>query len=320
MARVLVTGGGGFLGSAVVEALAARGDEVTAVDLVPGERLGRVAAAHPSVAVEVGEVTEWPRMAGLVQALRPQAIVHCAAIVGVPASLEAPFRTFQVNVEGSLNLLEAMRLFGVRRMLHLSSEETYGPFQASPAPESHPQQPVWPYGISKLAVELLARGYVERYGLECIHLRTSWVYGPGLPRPRIPKILVDAALEGRPLHLPSGADFAVDHTHVDDLVQGVLRALDKDAHPFDAYNIASGAAPSVAQIVAIVKELVPGAELSVGPGPLRYPGGIVPVRKGALDIARARSVLGYVPRFDIRAGLADYVRALRERGAAVNRP
>jgi len=311
MARWLVTGGAGFLGSAVVEALAARGDEVTALDLAASERLRQVAAAHPAVSIEIGEVTEWARMAALIQSGRPDGIVHCAAIVGVPASVEAPFRTFQVNVEGSLNLLECMRLFGVKRMVHISSEETYGPFLVPQAAETHPQQPSMPYGISKLAVELLARSYGELYGIECLHVRTSWVYGPGLPRPRIPKIFVDAAVAGRPLHLEGGSEFAVDHTHVDDLVQGILLVLDKDAHPFDAYNIGSGEAPTLAEIVEIVKELVPGADLRVGAGPYRLPGGIVPVKKGALDITRAREVLGYAPRYDIRRGLADYVRALR---------
>jgi nucleoside-diphosphate-sugar epimerase len=313
MASILVTGAGGFLGAAVVEALAARGDAVTAVDLVPGARLAQIAARYGTVTAHAGEVTEWGRMAELVQAARPQAIVHCAAVVGVPASVQAPFRTFQVNVEGSLNLLEAMRLLGVRRMVHLSSEETYGPFTAPAVAETHPQQPLMPYGISKLAVELLGRSYGELYGLECLNVRASWVYGPGLPRARIPKTLVDAALAGRPLHLPTGADFAVDHTYVDDVVAGILAVLDHDAHPYDAYNIGSGEAPTLGEIVAMVKELVPGAELSVGPGDYLHAGELPAVRKGALDITRARTVLGYAPRYDLRAGLAATIAALRAR-------
>ena len=320
MAKILVTGGSGFLGAAVVKALADRGDRVISVDMVSSPSLQRIAAANSRVQVQVGEVTEWARMSALIQAERPDAIVHCAAVVGVPASVNAPFRTFQVNVEGSLNLMEAMRLFGVRRMVHISSEETYGPFTAAAATEDHPQRPVMPYGISKLAVELLGASYKELHGIECIHLRTCWVYGPGLPRPRVPKILVEAAVEGRPLHIDAGAGFAVDHTHVDDVVQGVVLALDKPAHPFDAYNIGSGSAPTLQQIIDIVKDQVPGAQLTIGNGPYRHPGGVPCVTKGALDITRARTVLGYAPKYDIRRGIAEYVEAVRAANATLHPP
>jgi len=311
MPHVLVTGAAGFLGSAVVQALAQRGDRVTALDLMPGDQLAELSREFPPIAVHAAEITEWGRVAEIFQQARPDSVVHCAAVVGVAASVQAPFRTFQVNVEGSLNVLEAMRLFGVRRMVHISSEETYGHFQAAMVNEDHPQRPLMPYGVSKLAVEGLGESYRELYGIECIHLRTSWVYGPRLPRMRIPRNLVEAALAGRPLHLPSGGGFAVDHTHQDDLVQGVLLALDKPAHPFRAYNIGSGEARTVREMVEIVKGLVPGADLSVGPGPYVHPGGVPAARKGALDISRARKVLGYAPKYHLADGLAEYVRAAR---------
>jgi nucleoside-diphosphate-sugar epimerase len=148
--------------------------------------------------------------------------------------------------------------------------------------------------------------------VEVINLRTSWVYGPGLPRERVPKTLVDAALAGRPLHVASGADAAIDHTYVDDLVSAVLAALDRREHRQDAYNIASGAAATVAELVRIVGELVPGAQLSVGPGPYRHGDRVELVRKGALDVSRAAAELGWKPRYDIRAGLAAYVDAARK--------
>lgn len=311
MARILITGGSGFIGSGVARALAERGDEAIVFDVARSPRLDAVMSAHRSVTFVGGEITEWPQVAGVIQKTRPAAIVHCAAIVGVTNSLASPIATFRVNVEGSLNVLESMRLFGVKRMVHLSSEETYGPFDADVIDETHPNRPVAPYGISKFAVERLAGDYVERHGLECLHVRTCWVYGPGLPRPRVPKVLVDAAVAGTQLHLPGGGDFSVDHVYIDDCIDGIMRVLDKPKHVHDVYHIATGEAHSLSAIVEMLKEIVPGADLKVGPGPYRFVDGTEAVRKGALDITRARRDLGYAPRYPLRQGLAAYVEATR---------
>lgn len=310
--RVLVTGGGGFLGAAVVRALAARGDTAIAFDTQWGGL--PVRAGETGIVRVPGDITD---LANLAQAMRQhgvEAVVHCAAVVGVLNSLGSPVNVVRVNVEGSIHVFEAMRLAGIRRCIHLSSEEAYGPFRADRIDETHPLDPVLPYGICKAAVEQLGGTYRDLHGLEVIHLRTSWVYGPGLPRARIPKILVEAALAGHPCHVPGGADAVIDHTHEDDLVAGVLAALDHAAHRFDVYNIASGQATSVAALLEVVREQVPGARLSVGPGPFLYDGRIAMIRKGALDVSRAAQALGWRPRHDIRSGIAAYIEALR-RGA-----
>ena len=303
MARYLVTGGSGFLGAEIVAALAARGDRVVAFDLRSSPRMDALVAKYPDVSFVAGEIVEWAGVAAVIQDLRPEAVIHCAAIVGVRASLDTPLQTLRVNVEGSMNVLEAMRLFGVRRMVHMSSEETYGHFESDRITEDHPQHPLMAYGISKVAVEQLGRSYAQRYGLECLNIRTCWVYGPGLPRVRVPKTLIDAAASGTPLHMDSGADFSVDHTYVDDLVDGTIGLLDHPDHPYDAYHISSGAAASLGEIVDILKELVPGADISVGPGSIEFEPGMPVWRKGALDNSRAAEVFGYRPRYDIRAGI-----------------
>lgn len=311
MARILVTGGSGFIGSNVVKTLAARGDHVVAFDITRTRGLEAVLAATDNVTFIQGEITEWPQVMSIMQAHKPNAVVHCAALVGVTNSLASPIGTFRVNVDGSLNVFEAMRLSGVKRVVNLSSEETYGAFETDLIDETHPNRPVAPYGISKYAVERLACDYVASYGLEIIHVRTCWVYGPGLPRPRVPKILVDAAVAGRPLHIPSGGDFRVDHVYIDDCVTGILKALDKPTHRHDIYHIATGQAPSLREIVGFIKEIVPDADLAIGPGPYRFVDGTETVRKGALDISRARTELGYEPRFPIRKGLEAYIAAAR---------
>jgi len=311
MARIIVTGANGFIGAEIVKALAARGDEVAAFDVVVGPALKSLQERYAKVRSVPGEITEWQHIASLIRDVKPDAIVHCAAIVGVIASADAPFATMRVNIGGSLNVFESMRLFGVKRVINLSTEEVYGHFSSDRITEDHPCFPVMPYGISKFAVEQLGRDYRRNHGVDVIHLRTCWVYGPGLPRARVPKTLVDAAVQGRPLHVAAGGDFRVDHVYIDDLVRGVLAALDKREHRHDVYHLSSGEAPSLYEIVDIIKELVPGARLSIGPGQYLFGDRIQVVRKGALDTARARAELDYVPRYDIRKGLAAYIEAQR---------
>lgn len=305
--RVVVTGASGFIGSRVVAALVARGDEVFAFDMVAGPALQAIAGKARNVTVVPGEITEWHHVARLLKDAAPDAVIHCAAIVGVINSVDAPFATMRVNIGGTLNLLESMRLFGVKRLLNLSTEEIYGHFRAERIDEDHPCEPVAPYGISKLAIEHLTRDYRRNHGIDTIHLRTCWVYGPGLPRPRVPKTFVDAAVQGKPLHVAAGGDFRVDHIYIDDLVDGLLGALDKKDHRYDAYHISSGAAPSLQEIVDIVNDLVPGARISIGPGHYRLGDRIESVRKGVLLHERATREFGYRPRYGIRAGIAAYI-------------
>lgn len=298
------------------QALARRGDAVVAYDA----RFHPTDGAHPHdgndvMARVVGDIADAAGTLDVFRHCRPEAVVHCAAIVGVLPSIGDPARAVRVNVEGSVNVFEAMRVTGVKRCIHVSSEEVYGPFRAAVVDESHPLEPAMPYGICKAAVEGLGRSYGPLHGLEVIHLRTCWVYGPGLPRPRVPRNLVEAALAGRALHLDYGAESAIDHTYVDDFVSGVLAALDHPRHRYDAYNIASGEASTVARIAEIVRELVPGADVSAGPGPIRHSDRIELVRKGALDVSRAHGEFGWSPRYGIRAGLAEYIRRLGQANA-----
>ena len=307
--KILVTGADGFLGAAVTRALLTRGDAVVAFDTRMSERHRAPASQLTQV---LGDITDMAALARVMLENRPDAVLHAAAIVGVLSSLGSPVHIVRVNVEGSLNVFEAMRLAGVRRCIHVSSEEAYGEFRADPIPETHPLDPAMPYGICKATVEQLGRTYRDLHALEVINLRTSWVYGPRLPRDRVPKTLLEAAIAGRALHVPSGADVAIDHTYIDDFVSGVLAALDHGAHHFDAYNIASGQATTLAQMIEIVRALVPGAQLSAGPGPYRHGDRVEAVKKGALDVSRAKAELGWAPQYDMRAGLEAYLGGLQK--------
>ncbi len=312
MNPILVTGAGGFLGRAIVAALLRRGDRVVALEAGDCARLHAGAANGQDLVVIQGDIRDAIGIDRLFAAHRPGAVIHCAAVVGVIASLEAPRDVFRVNIEGSINLFEAMARHGTRRMIHISSEEIYGDFEADRVDENHPQRPLHAYGISKAAVEHLGRTYRETHGLDCINVRTSWVYGPEFPRDRVPVNMVRAVARREALFLPGGATDRIDHTYLDDAVAGVLGALDCPRHLHDAYHISSASSPSLAEIAAILAELDPQAPpIVVGSAPYQHGGKVRMVRKGALDCSRAAAAFGYRPRFDIRAGLAATLEAER---------
>ena len=304
---VLVTGGCGWLGAEIVRSLLARGDAVVAMDVAVPPGFVR----HERLTVVAGDMGEWAQVLRVMQTHQPDAVVHAAAIVGVIQAADIPVKALRVTVEGAVNLFEAMRVCGVKRVVHVSTEETYGDFRAAVIDEEHPQNPTSVYGLTKLAVEHYGRVYTQDHGLECINTRTCWVYGPHLPRLRMPRTFVEAALRGEPYHLAEGRDFAVDQVYITDTVAGIILALDKPDHRYASYNIATGAAPTLGDTAEAVNRAIPGARITVGDAPYRHGGVVLSARKGALDISRARAELGYAPQFDIQRGIEATIEATR---------
>jgi nucleoside-diphosphate-sugar epimerase len=313
MKKILVTGACGWLGAEIVRTLLARGDQVVATDLAISPAAQALAAAEPKLATAASDLCEWSQVLRLFETHKPDAVIHTAALVGVVQTADIPIKTLRVNVEGSINLFEAMRLHGVKRVVHISTEETYGDFQSPLIDEDHPQRPVSVYGATKLAVEHYGRVYSRDHGLECINVRTCWVYGPHLPRLRVPRTFVEAALRGEPHHLAEGGELAVDQVYITDTVAGALLALDKPKHRFDSYNIATGVAPTIADVAAAVNRAIPGARITVGStgAPYAHGGLVRSAVKGALDIRRATAELGYRPQYDLQRGIEATIAATR---------
>jgi UDP-glucose 4-epimerase len=314
---ILVTGACGWLGSAIVEALLDRGDRVVAVDLAVTPQMAARSAQNPRLVAAAVDLGEWHQVVRAFEAHRPDAVIHAAAIVGVVQAADIPLKALHVNVAGAVNLFEAMRLAGVKRVVHISTEETYGDFQSPVIDEDHPQRPLSVYGLTKLAAEHYGRVYSRDHGLECINVRTCWVYGPHLPRLRMPRTFIEAALRGEPYHQPDGGNLAVDQVYIADTVAGALLALDKPQHRFDAYNIATGTAPTLRDTADAVNRAIPGAKITVGDtGPYHHGGRVLTAVKGALDIRRAESELGYRPRYDLQKGIEATIEATRAAFAA----
>lgn len=301
--RVLITGGGGFLGSRIALRLAARGDYAIAFDTASSPKLSGVA----NVSVIVGDITDMQCLAELFSRNSIDAVVHCAAIVGVLATIKNPRRVVEVNILGSLNVLESMRMFGVKRMIHISSNEVYGDYEAPIIDEEHTLKPHLPYGISKVAVEQLGRTYRDLHGLECVNLRGAWIYAQDFPRPRLPNLIVDQVGRGEAVRIDQGGDSVMDYVHVEDFVDATLAALDRPVHRYDAYNIGSGVSTSLFQLAELVEKLT-STSISIGPGRYEFKPGMPMRIQGVLDITRAARELRYQPKISIRSGLAELIR------------
>ena len=225
--------------------------------------------------------------------------------------MNLPIESTRVNVEGTMRLLEAAHRFGPIRVVHLSSEETYGDFESNTIDEDHPQRPITPYGVAKVAAEGFCRYYRRYRNVDVVNARTSWVYGAGLPRIRPPGSLLEPALRGEAVNHAFGSDFVVDYTSVYDVADGLLRLAQAPSLAHDAYHISSGEATDNRHLLSVIKQLIPSADVYMGPGPWVFAPGCPAPRKGGLDYTRAHAEVGYRPAFTLASGLERYIRDIR---------
>ena len=299
---VLVTGGSGFLGRHLVERLTAAGE------LVVSYNRDHVESADPSVTPVQGELYDVGRLVRVVHEHYVDRIVHTAAMSHPEVSLEMPVATFAANVDGTLHLFEAARLAGVVRIVNFSSEAVFGD-HAGPVDEDTHWDPDTPYAVSKVTAELLAGVYSRHYGLDIVSLRPTELYGPGNRMPSAVRDMARAAVDATPLRVPAGSDHVFDLVHVRDVALAAdlaLRQAGRADRRRDVFNV-SGSPCSLAEVAGAIAEIVPGADIEVGPGsfPGRY-------QQGPWDASIAAAELGYVAGWDLRRGLADYVEWLRE--------
>jgi UDP-glucose 4-epimerase len=301
MSKALVTGGAGFIGSNVAGLLAAEGYDVVVLDsLATGYEqnlsgLGRVRLVRGDV-----------RDAGLVASLAEGAevVFHLAASVGNTRSIENPFEDSEVNVLGTLAVLEAARRAGARKVVYSSSAAIFGELRRLPIDEEHPAEPDSPYGVSKLAGEKHCLAYSRLHGLEAVCLRYFNVYGV---RQRydaygnVIPIFVRLLLRGEPLTVYGDGEQTRDFVNVSDVARANLLAA-RAAGVSGAFNIASGESLTVNRLVAMLRE-ASGRDVEVRHAPDRKGD----VRHSRADISRAREVLGYEPATAMAEGLAEYL-------------
>jgi UDP-glucose 4-epimerase len=301
--RCLVTGGAGFIGSNVVDALLARGDAVAIVDnLTTGRRQNLDAALSQGAVLHEADIRDSERLQALMQTERPELVFHLAAQIDVRYAVEHPAQDAEVNVLGTIAVLEAARKAGARRVVNSSTGGgLYGDAQVLPTPEFEPIHPLAPYGQAKLAAEGYCELYAQLYGLSTISLRYGNVYGPRQDvhgEAGVVAIFCGHLTEGRRPTVFGDGRQTRDWVNVEDVVRANLLAAESDL--IGPVNIGWGRETSVLDLVTALGELTQrGAEFD----PVFEPERLGEVRRSCLDVSRARDQLGWEPRVELRDGL-----------------
>jgi UDP-glucuronate 4-epimerase len=310
--RVLVTGGAGFIGSHLSEHLLARGDELTILDNFNASydpALKRENAARLSGArIVEGDIRDQAGVARLFREGRFDAAVHLAALAGVRPSLLDPLEYSDVNVRGTQVLLRELERRPEVRFLFASSSSVYGANDKVPFREDDDiHHPISPYAATKRAGELLCYTHHHLYGSPVSCLRFFTVYGPRQRPEMAIHSFTRKCLAREPIPFFGDGSTRRDYTYIDDIVDGVVRALDR-AQGYRIYNLGESRTISLAELVAAIGEQC-GVEPILDRRPLQ-PGDVLVTYA---DVSRARAELGYEPRTELVQGLARFLAWLRER-------
>jgi UDP-glucose 4-epimerase len=306
----VVTGGAGFIGSHLVDALIERGDRVAVLDdLSSGKRENLAGALQRGATLHAADVRSGADLSAVFAAERPEVVFHLAAQVDVTWSVRDPAGDAITNVLGTIGVLEAARAAGVRRFVNSSSGgAVYGEAGIIPTPEDHPAKPLSPYGQGKFAGEGYCELYARAYGLSTVSLRYANAYGPRQAahlEGGVVAIFSACLAEGRPPLIYGDGRQTRDWVEVSDVVRANLAAA--DAAVTGPVNIARGTETSVLELVQALKEVSdrgPLAEPEFAPA---RPG---EVRRSCLDVTRARRALGWEPRVELRDGVQRVITTL----------
>jgi UDP-glucose 4-epimerase len=307
--KVLVTGGAGFIGSHIAERLVREGHTVKALDnLSSGKREN---LAHlPEVELVVADVRDAPQlewhMAGC------DLVFHEAAIVSVPYSVEHPQETHDVNIQGTLNILEAAKRQRVKRVVFASSAAIYGDDPELPKRETMRTAPISPYGIEKGTSEQYLQVWSRLFGIETVSLRYFNVFGPrqdpSSPYSGVISVFVDRALRGAPITIFGDGTQCRDFVYVGNVVDANILAGTRPDVSGMAFNVGCGQRTTLNALVQMIARIL-GREVHAGHGEARAGD----IWESVADIALARQKLGYEPKVGVEEGLAHLIESVKKK-------
>ena len=307
--RILITGAAGFIGSNLADDLLEKGFSVMGIDNFDPfysreikESNISAALKHRSFAFLEGDIRDAGFLDRCFSEFKPDTIVHLAAKAGVRPSIKDPASYFDVNVNGTLNLLEAMKRNSISRLLFASSSSVYGNNKKVPFAESdNVDFPVSPYAASKKAGELLCHTYNHLFNFDVFCLRFFTVYGPRQRCDLAINKFTKAILNGEPINLYGDGTTSRDYTHIKDIVQGIEKAM-TNLQGFGIFNLGESDTISLSELVSLLEKNT-GKKAQINYLPLQDGD----VFQTFADISRSKRVLGYNPVVKIEDGIRNYV-------------
>jgi UDP-glucuronate 4-epimerase len=314
MTKILITGSAGFIGSSTARQLLARGDQVIGLDNFndyysvnqKNNNTAKLEADFPQSFEQIrGDILDYQLLSELFKTQKIHKICHLAARAGVRPSIADPFLYEKVNVRGTLNLLEIARQHQVQNFVFASSSSVYGESREIPFTETQKlDAPISPYAATKKATENLAYTYYYLYQLPTIALRFFTVFGPAGRPDMAPFLFTKWISEGKPLTLFGDGTAARDFTYIDDIVRGVVAALDLQAQ-FEIINLGRGSPVVIKDFIAIIEKLL-GKKAIIDQKP-PFPGD-VPITYA--NITKAEKLLGVRPEVSVEEGMERFVKWL----------
>lgn len=299
--KVLVTGGAGFIGSHLVDKLISRGYSVVVLDNFHSGKIEsfREILGRESFEMIEGDIRDRKAVREAMDGV--DAVVHLAALIDVEESVNNPFETHNVNVNGTLNILVEAARSGVKKCVFASSTAVYGEANPLPLKEEHPPKPTSPYAASKVSAECYCRVFNSCYGLDTVILRCFNVYGLGQKNGAYSGVItrfLQNALKGEPLIVYGDGKQTRDFIHVDDVVEATVLALENANSNGETFNVCTGKPTAVNELLQIVKEVMERALKVIYDKP----------RKGDIknnygDPSKAEEILGFKAKISLREGL-----------------
>jgi len=304
LARILVTGGAGFIGSHLSSHLLEDGNEVLCLDNFdtyydPNIKRANIAPSvtDPNFTLIEGDVRDAKLLKEILDGV--DYVFHEAAQAGVRASIQDPFKPHEMNATGTLALLRACADANVKKVIYASSSSVYGKVKYLPFDEDHPNQPISPYGVSKLMAEHYCRVFSEVYGLKTISLRYFTVYGPRMRPDLAINIFTRAALNNELINIFGNGSKTRDFTYIDDIIEANMIAMQRGE---GVYNIGGGNRISITQLAERIISIIGSASR------IDYKDSERGDAEHTLaNIERAKRELGWTPRINIEEGLRRYV-------------